>query len=301
MAFYKFSVTAAFMEQAQREQNRALFHKLLTFAEQQKYDDDYLQALIEFWQFAPENETDGNILYAAYALHHKSYAVAYEYGKKAYAKRKINWRLWQILRDSSYALGNFAEAFLYAGFADKFYRDPVQLDIPRHKMQQALDMLSLGLGRGNFAPVAESRVYYTEQGIESRAAIFAGEFLPQEGELAGYRLFSGAYVEQQMLDYKGRLLSFIKDVPEMALISGADFVYDLHRAADKGHKCQIPVGQEDVLVGVIGSEAAQRVDFHSAHEDTTDYLGQWSTSFFRLQEDTEITSDKKSCVQGQWC
>ena len=123
------------MEQMQREQNKELFHRLLDYAGREKYDDDYLQALIEFWQFLPENEVDGNIFYAKYALYHKNYAVAYEYGHKAYAKRKINWELWRILREASYALGKMEEALLYAGFADKFYQDPVLLEIPRERLQ----------------------------------------------------------------------------------------------------------------------------------------------------------------------
>ena len=280
------------MEQEKREVNRRLFHKLLAYTEQGKYDDDYLQALIEFWQFSPENEVEGDILYAEYALYHKSYAVAYEYVQKAYRLRKVNWRMWQIMRDSCYALGKVQEALLFAGFAEKFYRDPIKLDIPKDGLQDALDILSLGMGRGNFAPVAQARMYLTENGIESHEAIFAGEFLPYEGGEETYSIFSGAYVEQEMMNYKGRLLSFIKDVPELARISGADFVYDLIRVTEAGNQCRITVNDEKVLVGLVGAEEQQRIDFHSRNEDTVDYLGKWATSFFCLQEDTDITSDK---------
>ncbi len=280
------------MEQAIREQNKAMFHKLLTYIQQKKYDDEYLQALIAFWQFLPENEADGNILYARYALYYKNYAVAYEYGKKAYNKRKINWELWRILRDAAYGLGKIKEALLYGGFADKLYKEPIQIDIPRDRLQAGLDILSLSMGRGNFAPVATSRMYHTKDGIVSHEAIFAGEFLPQEGEVDEYHLFSGAYVEQEMINNKGTLLEFIKDVPELASISGADFVFDLIKVADKGTKYKIPVGRENVLIGLVGGEAQHRIDFHSVHEDTADYLGKWTTSFFRLTEDTEIVSEK---------
>ena len=280
------------MEREEREKNRTLFHKVLALGQQELYDDDYLKALIDFWQFSPVNEADGNILYAQYALYHKNYPVAYEHGQKAYKLRKINLQLWRILRDSSYALGKYAEAFLYAGFADKFYREPVQLDIPQDRLKEALDSLSLGLGRGNFAPVAEARMFYSDKGLENHAAIFAGEFLPREGEKEEFRLFSGAYVEQEMLDYKGQLLSWLKDNPDLALISGADFIYDLIRVAERGQDHTIPVEDEDVLIGLVGSEAHQRVDFHARHEDTADYLGQWAASFFRLTEETKLHSEK---------
>lgn len=279
------------MEQGQREKNKELFHRLWEYAGQEKYDDDYLQALIEFWQFLPENEVDGNIFYAKYALYHKNYAVAYEYGHKAYAKRKINWELWRVLRDAAYALGKMEEALLYAGFADKIYKEPVQLDIPKARLQGALDTFSLGMGRGNFAPVAVGRMRLTDNGIEENYALFAGEFLPEEGDhQEEYRLFSGAYTEQEMINQKGRLLSYIKDIPEIACICGADFVFDLIKASDKGNTCRIPVGKDDVLVGLVGRTESQQVEFQSQHEETADFLGKWATSFFRLREDTEIKS-----------
>lgn len=279
------------MEQEQRKRNQELFHKLLDYAGQEKYDDDYLQALIDFWQFLPENEVDGNIFYAKYALHHKNYAVAYEYGHKAYAKRKINWELWRVLREAAYHLGKLEEALLYAGFTDKLYKEPVKLDIPRDRLQGALDIFSLAMGRGNFAPVAVARMYLTDKGMEERYALFAGEFLPTEWEQGEYRLFSAAYAEQEMLNQKGRLLSYIKDIEKLASISGADFVFDLIKVADKGREYHIPVGQDEVLIGLVGHEEQQQVDFKSVHEDTSDFLGKWATSFFRLQEDTEIRSE----------
>ena len=280
------------MEQAEREKNRELFHKLLSLAGQEKYDDDYLQALIEFWQFLPENEVDGDIFYAKYALYHKNYTVAYEYGHKAYAKRKINLELWRVLRDASYALGKMEEALLYAGFADKIYKEPVQLDIPRDRLQRALDTFSLAMGRGNFAPVAVARMRLTDKGMEENYALFAGEFLPEEGGgKEEYRLFSAAYAEQEMINQKGRLLSYIKDIPEIACICGADFVFDLLKVADKGNTCHIPVGEDNVLVGLVGRTESQQVEFHNKHEETADFLGKWATSFFRLRENTEIKSN----------
>lgn len=281
---------AGIMEQKQRKRNQELFHKLLDYAGQEKYDDDYLQALIDFWQFLPENEVDGNIFYAKYALHHKNYAVAYEYGHKAYAKRKINWELWRVLREAAYHLGKLEEALLYAGFADKLYKEPVKLDIPRDRLQGALDIFSLAMGRGNFAPMAVARMYLTDKGMEERYALFAGEFLPTEWEQGEYRLFSAAYTEQEIINNKGKLLSYIKDVEDLASISGADFVFDLIKVADRGREYRIPVGQDDVLVGLVGREEQQQVDFKSVHEDTADFLGKWTTSFFRLQEDTTLKS-----------
>lgn len=278
------------MDKKLREKNKHLFTQLLALAEQKEFTDEYLQILIEFWQLLPENEVEGNIFYARYALEHDNVQVALEYALKAYAKRKINWELWRILRDCYAAKRDFEKAVFFAGCADKFYREPVVMDIPRESIKNVLDMFTLAMGRGNYAPVAISRMRLTDNGIEEgKNAIYAGEFLPEE--VAGkYRLFSGAYVEQTHLDQKGKVLQAIKDIPEIACLSGADFIYDLVRLADRGKNYRQQVGKDAVLIGLTGSCEHQQIDFKSRHEETTDYLGQWSTSFFRLSEDTELTS-----------
>lgn len=281
------------MEREIREKNKVLFHRLLSYAARNEFTDDYLQTLIEFWQLLPENETEGNIFYAQYALHYKNHAVAYEYAYKAYAKRKINWRLWQILRDVCYGLGKWEEALFYAGCADKFYKEPVLFDIPRYRLEKALDIFSLAMGVGNYAPVATSRMRMTEKGIEAQESIFAGEFLPQEIPDDKYRLFAGAYVEQEMLDNKGRLLEFIKDVPDMAMISGADFVYDLVKVADCGKQHEVYLNGEQALIGLVGSREHQRVEFYNKNESTLDYLGKWAVSFFALEDATTLVSENR--------
>ncbi len=279
------------MDKQVRAKNRRLFKKLLNMAERQEFTDDYLQALVEFWQLVPVNEVDGNILYAKYALHHKNYDVAMEYALKAYAQRKINIELWRILRECYAVKGDFERAIFFAGCADKFYKEPVRLDIPREYLDGALDMFTLAMGRGNYAPVAIYRMRFTEKGMKGENAIYGGEFLPEE-ITSSPQIFCGAYVEQNHLDQKGRLLETIKNIPEVACLSGADFVYDLIRLYKRGNSYRQVVRDHEVVVGLVGSCESQQIDFKSQHEDTTDYLGKWATSFFRLTEDTTITSSE---------
>lgn len=275
-----------------REQNRILFQKLLLAAEKQEYNDAYLEILLEFWQLRPENEPDGNILCALYAKAHGNNQVALEYALKAYAKRKINWTLWCILRDCYYVLGDIERAALFAAKADKFYNEPVTLNIPQNRLNSAMEALSLGMGRGIYAPTAYTRMRYTPQGMRGERAIFAGEFLPDFSCEDTYRLFSAAYVETELQDDKGKLLEFIKDDGEMSFISGGDFTYDLLKLADWGHKVRINVADAPVIVGLVGKSVHQQVDFTSQTGSAMSYLGKWANTFFRLEETTDIFSSE---------
>ena len=278
------------MEISLREKNKALFQQLWNYAGQQKYTDGYLQMLIVFWQLRPENEPDGNIFYALYAQAHGNHTVALEYALKAYAKRKINWTLWCILRDVYAALGDIERAALFAAKADKFYNEPVNLNIQQDSLDSAMDALSLGMGRGIYAPVAYTRMRYTLHGMTGERAIFAGEVLPDFSRTEEYGFFSAAYVETELQDDKGRLLEFIKDDEGMSAISGGDFTYDLIKVADRGDTCRIEVTDEPVVVGLVGRTVHQQVDFSSQQDTALSYLGKWANSFFRLEETTEISS-----------
>ena len=280
------------MKVSWRKKNMELFHKLLAYGKRNEYNDNYLQTLIEFWQLHPENEVEGNILYALYAKAHGNYAVALEYGLKAYAKRKINWTLWCILRDCFYAQNDIEKAALFAAKADKFYNEPVDIEFPRDKLEAALGALTLGMGRGIYAPVADFRMRFTAQGMTGGRAIFAGEFLPEFVSENKYRFFSAAYVETELQDDKGRLLDFIKDNPEMSFISGGDFTYDLIKLADLGEEVRISVDDAPVVIGLVGRELHQQINFTSSKGRALSYLGKWANSFYRIEETTDIYSKK---------
>ena len=277
------------MDTLLRKKNKKLFHKLIAYGKRNLYNDDYLKMLIEFWQL-PENEIEGDILYARYALAHGSYTVAIEYGEKAFSKRKINWELWCILRDAYYAIGEVEKALLFAAFADKFYKEPVLLDIPKSRLENALDIFSLGMGDGIYAPVAFYRMKMGADGVKPVCSLFAGEFLPEIESEGKYRTFAAAYTEVELQDDKGRLMEHIKEVPAMSNISGADMTYDLIKVANMGKKCSIPVDDTNVVVGLVGNCVHQQVNFRGRKEESLSYLGKWGTTFFRLDETTEISS-----------
>lgn len=270
-----------------------IFRSLADKMEKQEFDDEYLLLLIEFWQ-DEENQVDGNIFYARYALAHNNYEVAYEYAMKAFGTRKINWVLWNILRDCYQHQGNVGQAMLFAGFAESFYKEPVKIDVPRHNLEEALRMLSLGSGVGGFAPIARYKMVMGEQGITAQPAIYAGEFLPEMYPERPWHFWVGAYSEQEMLNYKGCLLEKIKDDPDIALSCAAEFVFDVVKSQEIQNSVLQKVSPgEEYLVPLAGMQEQQRVIFHLDREqdETEDLLGKWTYSYFRFNQDTHITSD----------
>lgn len=239
----------------------------------------------------PENETEGNILYALYAQAHGNYTIALEYALKAYAKRKINWTLWRILRDCYYALGDMKRAALFAAKADNFYNEPVNLDLPKTELEAILAAMSLGMGNGLYAPLVNCRLRLDGHGMTGERSIFAGEFLPDFDGREEYRLFSAAYVEQELLDDKWRVMSALRQHPDL-YISRGDFTYDLIKLADKGQKCIVETENDVVVVGIVGKAVHQQVDFKSKGVNAAAYLGKWVNSFFRIEETTEIVSNE---------
>ena len=271
--------------------NEEIFFRLTDYIKQGKFDDEYLALLVEFWE-NPHNKADGAIFYARYALANGNVDVALEYALSAFEERKINWELWRILRDCYNEKGDKIRAIYFAGLASKFYKEPVNIDLPRHELGEALDMLSLASGKGDYAPVAVERMMLTDNGIESKCSMYAGEYLPAEYQ-EEYRLFGGAYVDEKMLDYKGRMLEKIKNDPDMVEMNGASFTYDLIKVKDYDKCVEIDNQGEELFLPLVGAVEHQKIDFRTKKLATTDYLGKWACSFFKIKEPVTLTSNDK--------
>ena len=271
-------------------ENKELFFSLVEDVSKAKFDDEYLLKLIEFWK-DKNNEVDGNIFYAAYALHFRNYAVALEYAEKAVHKRKVNLELWRILRDCYYHLGNQPMALLYGGYADKLYKEPVNLELDRSNLPESLAMFSLAMGLGDYAPMAVGRMRMGADGIELAPAIYGGEFLPELYPQHPYHLWSGVYTEQEMLDNKGMLLAKIKDDREVVGIGAADFTFDLFKGREVQDSVELPVAEQAVVVPLAATEVHQKLTFQTGDSDMVSWLGKWAASFFRLDRTVRIFSE----------
>ena len=277
------------------ERARALFAQLTAAVKAQAYDDDYLRTLIAYREVTAD-ETEPAIFYALYAWAHGAVSVAREYAEQAYHMRKINLTLWLLLRDIYSHCGEGTRALTFAGFASAFYKVPLQLSLSRAELAQALPQLSLRLNyRAEYAPSLMSYMELTATGeLHDRGRINVGDFLPQGGAQLPWRYWVGVFTEQEMLDYKGTLLTAIRDNAKLALMCSADLPFDIMRAQAGQTAYDIEASEAaPVLVPLAGTEDEQRVYFDSP--DTQQYdslLGKWAFNYYRLTAPTRIHAEQ---------
>lgn len=265
-----------------------LFQALLHKAAVKEYDDDFLALLAEYYQLYPESDRFA-VFYARYAIAYGNYAVALEYGQKAYEKRKVNLEVWKILAACYKFLDQPLKALIYQGYGSKFYNLPLQVSVPQDRIPSYMNVLSVAMGIGNFAPFAASRMEYSAQGLHSHCGVFAGEYLPLPDRSQGYSYWVGSYAEQESLDAKGWLLSEGKQQERFAEYCGADFVFDIMKSKTFD-QLRLDVGSQPILLPVAGTEEKQELQFSVDKTANSIWVGKWAYSFFRLEEPTAIAS-----------
>lgn len=279
------------MDQRERERRRELFYRLAEWLSQGKFDDEYLALLADFWE-GHEADEDAMIFYARYGLAHGNVDVALECGEKAYKSRKANIELWRILRDAYMARGEVGKSFLFSGRLSRHYAEKFDYQGSRKKLEENLEMLSLGMGLSNYAPFAYARMQLTEQGLEETKGMFAGQFLPAlSRERNPY--FVGAYAVQEQLGAKGQLLETIKDDPGMFEIVAGDFVFDLTRVRELEPQVTHPVAvpRGGAIIPISGTELRQKIDFIENGKTIEGWLDKWAFRPFRFEGEASIRSD----------
>ena len=275
-------------------EGRRLFQTLLDMAARARYDDDFLAALVAYREMYPQSEKFA-IFFARYALYHGNTEVALEYAREAEKLRPLNYMVWQLLAEVLRARGEAEEALLYAGLGAEFYQAPMNAAIERERLEASLAMLSKTVGVGNYAPFMTKWMVMTEAGLEARCHVVVGDFLPiRYGEKPVW--WVGAYAEQEHLGAKGWLASQHVEDEGFVRRGGADFIFDIHRAEVVEGRLTVEAS-EPVLLPLLGSTQQQTVHFRAAGVDDSAWLGQWETSFFRVEGRTEITSSAPF-VQG---
>lgn len=266
---------------------RQIFQRLLTMMEEGRYDDDFLAAIVAYREMYPASEKF-EFFYARYALAHGNTEVALEYARAAEKKRPLNFMVWRLLAEVLLARGEATEALLYEGLCAEFYQTPLRAQISRRELTASLAMLSKTIGLGNYAPFMTKWMVMTETGLESRRHTVVGDFLPiRFGEKPIW--WVGAYLEQAHLGDKGWLAAQHVEDEGFVRRGGADFVFDIHRAeVTEGRLVMEP--PEPVILPLLGSTHPQEVRFQAEGVDDLAWLGQWETSFFRIEGRTEITS-----------
>ena len=257
----------------------------------QQFDDEYLLYAIKFREAYPES-VGFEILYGFYALAHGNVEVALEQAKIAFDKRRLNDKVLQLLVLCYEKLGDYRAVAYFQGLRRKLYNVPLSLDI---KDEQSLDLLSLAMGVGNYAPFAAQRMFIKDGKIEQQAAVFAGEYLPS---LEQDSYWVGAYAEQESMNGKNWLLETMRYNSEFALRCGADFAFDIQRAELTKSK-EIAVGSKRGLLAIAGTEDAQAIEFRCGDNVMEAQLSKWMFQYFRMDKPTVISS-KDEMVVGKF-
>ncbi|SDG78630.1 Sulfatase [Selenomonas sp. WCT3] len=270
---------------------RELFTTLKEKLRCQQFDDEFLLYAIKFREVYPES-AGFEICYGFYALAHGNVEVALEQAEIAFGKRRLNDKVLQLLVLCYEKLGDSRAVAYFQGLRRKFYQVPLSLDI---KDEQSLDLLSLAMGVGNYAPFAAQRMFIKDGKIEQQAAVFAGEYLPS---LEQDSYWVGAYAEQESMNGKNWLLETMRYNSEFALRCGADFVFDIQRAELTKSK-EIAVESKRGLLAIAGTEDAQAIEFRCGDNVMEAQLSKWMFQYFRMDKPTVISS-KDEMVVGKF-
>lgn len=270
-----------------------IFSALMDKYNRSEYDGEYLQMLVQFRDNFPEL-AEFEIFYAAYALAHNDYRLAYAQAKNAYRKRKLNDKVLEIFVHCFDKYGKQREKTYYQGLRRKFYQAPLELMLDEDHYAEYLDLLSLAMGVAIYAPFAAARFGYKDGILQQHAAVFGGEYLPRLYQ-EKYPYWVGVYGEQEEVSGKNWLLEEMKNNSNFALRCGADMVFDIQRAhivkSDK-----IFPDDKGILIPIAGTEDKQNICFKNASAEYTAKLPKWMFSYFRIDEPTGIISDNNMVV-----
>lgn len=266
------------------------FQMLLEKREREEYDDAYLALLISYHQQYPYSEIPA-VFMGYYALFYQNYPVALEYAEKAFAKRRLNREVWRLLVRCYDAVGDVRKSAYFQALLRKFYDEPMHLNLPQDQVPEILDLVSLGMGIGNYPPFLKHRVRLQGGQLHEPQGAFAGEYIPRLDEKDEYRYWVGSYLERENLNAKGWLLAKESQDPDFVNCCGTEYLFDIMRARTVQDVTIEPDGHP-VLVPMAGREASQQVDFESPSITMPSRLGKYAFNFYRLEEPTRIHADQ---------
>ncbi|MBR3458546.1 MAG: hypothetical protein IKH16_10415 [Selenomonadaceae bacterium] len=220
--------TGNFFEECSR--GRIHFENLLRAIEFGRYDDAYLEELIEYHRLYPLSEKF-DVFYAKYAMAHNNYPVALEYAWKAYEKRKASAEIWKLLVKCHEMLGNSLEIVFFQGLLKHHYEVPLRFQIPGERLEEYLAVLTRAFDVGHYAPFHLHEAFWRGDGLEIRPSISFCEyicgFVPGRQESLPYAYWVGAYAEEEDLEGKTCLLEANKGNESLVGHCGAGVVFDI--------------------------------------------------------------------------
>ena len=269
-----------------------LFYDLLTRADQNAYDDDFLARLAAYREASGSN-VHADIFAAQYLLAQGDPAGAAQCGERAFRHRSVNHAVWRVLARAYTALGRYADALVMQGYASHFYNVPISINLPPDALgKEALDRLSVAMGKASYAPIALGRMSYDPiHGLSERSDVFAGEFLPVSPHIAP-PYYVGVYTEQELHGDKAWLLSAILRADGFAPYVGGDFTFDIIRGRRTHGRVHItPEAGETLVLPIVGILPKQQLHACTKTINDTAWLSPATPNFFRLDECTDFSSN----------
>ena len=272
------------------EHASALFYDLLDRAERGAYDDDFLAQLAAYREAAPESERP-DIFAARYLLHHGDAENAALCGERAYAKRPVNYEVWNILAAAYKALHREMESVEMQGRAYGLYGSPkLSLNLREHEMQEALGRLSFAMGKCLNAPTSRSRAYVKNGELGFHFDVFIGEEVPLTMPEGSARFWSAVYTENAFLSNHSFMLADMRHSDAFIGYGHRDFFFDLQKANEIRGTVTIQPPPCGTIIPIAGTTEDQPLSVSTSEVRQEARLGKWAFSYFRFTEETVLHS-----------
>ena len=274
-----------------------LFQELLARAEKSSYDDEFL-TLLATYREVQGTPVHADIFAAEYLLATGDAASAIVCGERAFRRRPVEPRVWDVLARAYAACDRYADALVMQGYPLNFFHVPFSPNVPASALtEETLARLSRATGKANYAPYALSRMHYTPAGgLTAESTVFFEEFLPVSQHITPH-YYVGAYTDQEIHGNKRWLMNSIAHASGLANNVGGDFSFDIMRAtrAPKEAHISIEAGTE-VIVPIFGTADGQMLTAQTESVDDNIWLNPATPNYFRLNEDTVFTSTEDFIV-----
>ena len=275
-----------------------LFQDLLSRAERNAYDDDFLVQLAAYREESPESER-ADIFAAQYLLYHGDAEGAAVCGERAYARSPVNHAVWEVLSRAYMALGRYADALVMQWYLRNAFGIAIALELPPEVLTaHTLDRLSIAMNEATYAPFISHRMSYDPaHGTSEVETAFAGEFLPVSPSITP-SYYVGVYTEQEMHGNKAWLLATIRNQKNFVPYVGGDFTFDIIRAQRVQETMEVDLlpGQEIVLP-LLTIHRGQELYVHTDTTDDRIWTNPATPNFFRLTEHA-VFSSKEGFLVG---
>ena len=280
---------------------RELFCDLLTRAERNAFDDDFLAVLAAYREEAPASE-HADIFAAQYLLAHGDAEGACVCAERAFARRPVNYEVWKVLAPAYEQTGRELDALIIRAYCHNLYKDPLPpLRLTHTLTAEALAYLSAALEDTTYAPMATYRAYLKDDAVHFHRDVFIGETMPLPVPADSAPFWVGCYADYGFLSEKSYLIDDVRNSLWFSVCGHRDFTFQMQKAREICGTMNIDIAEgQEIILPLAGTADEQpiSVETPSMGERTT-YLGRWAFSYYRLNEDTTLrTTDNAPIAVG---